>query len=265
MSRVSARNSGWSPSAVPLAYRHAAVPEAYQCKALVRNLLAHVGLRRYRRADALLRLLRRFEVDLVLDVGANAGQFGRHLRAMGYRGRMVSFEPLAQPFRKLRFNTATFPNWQAVQIALGDRDETRTIHVAGNSQSSSFLEMLPQHLAAAPKSAYVGTEAVTVRRLDGVIDQYCGPRDRVFLKIDTQGFEAAVLRGAGQSLARCIGVQLEMSITPLYQGELLLPELIGEMKERGFALMDLKPGFFDPRTGELLQLDGLFFQRPASS
>ena len=80
-----------------------------------------------------------------------------------------------------------------------------------------------------------------------------------------QGFEAAVLRGAEQSLARCAGVQLEMSIAPLYQGELLLPELIGEMAKQGFALMDLKPGFFDPRTGELLQLDGLFFRRPVKS
>jgi FkbM family methyltransferase len=237
------------------------VPDAYQCKALLRNLLAHVGLRRYRRADTLLRLLRRFAVDVVLDVGANAGQFGRHLRAMGYRGQLVSFEPLAQPFRRLQFNTATISNWRAVQLALGEVDETRSIHVAGNSQSSSFLEMLPQHLAAAPKSAYVGTESVTVCRLDSVIDQYCAAGERVFLKIDTQGFEAAVLRGARQSLTRCMGVQLEMSIAPLYQGELLLPELIGEMAKQGFALMDLKPGFFDPRTGELLQLDGLFFRR----
>jgi FkbM family methyltransferase len=241
------------------------MPEAYQCKALIRNLLAHVGLRAYRRADTLLRLLKRFEADLVLDVGANAGQFARRLRAMGYRGRIVSFEPLAQPYAKLRFNTAAIANWQAVQLALGDTDETRTIHVAGNSQSSSFLEMLPQHLAAAPKSAYVGSESVTVRRLDSIIDQYCRSGDRVFLKIDTQGFEAAVLRGARQSLARCIGVQLEMSIAPLYQGELLLPELIREMAQHGFALMDLKPGFFDPRTGELLQLDGLFFRRGQES
>jgi FkbM family methyltransferase len=177
---------------------------------------------------------------------------------------MVSFEPLAQPFAKLKFNTATIANWQAVQMALGDVDEMRSIHVAGNSQSSSFLEMLPQHLAAAPKSAYVGMESVTVRRLDGIIDQYCAASERVFLKIDTQGYEAAVLRGAEQSLARCLGVQLEMSIAPLYQGELLLPELIGEMAKRGFALMDLKPGFFDPRSGKLLQLDGLFFRHPAS-
>ena len=241
------------------------MPEAYQCKALARNLLARVGLRAYRRADTLRRLLQRFDVDVVLDVGANAGQFARQLRAMGYRRRIVSFEPLARPYAKLKFNSATIANWQAVQLALGDTDETRRIHVAGNSQSSSFLEMLPQHLAAAPKSAYVGTESVSVRRLDGVIDQYCGPRDHIFLKIDTQGFEAAVLRGAQQTLTRCIGVQLEMSIAPLYQGELLLPELIAEMAQQGFALMDLKPGFFDPRTGELLQLDGLFFRRPAPS
>jgi len=224
-----------------------------------------VGLRAYRRADTLQRLLQRFDVEVVLDVGANAGQFARQLRARGYRGRIVSFEPLAGPYAKLKFNTALIPNWQAVQLALGDVDETRIIHVAGNSQSSSFLEMLPQHLAAAPKSAYVGTETVTVRRLDRVIDQYCGPGERLFLKIDTQGFEAAVLRGARETLTRCSGVQLEMSIAPLYQGELLLPELIAEMAKQGFVLMDLKPGFFDPRSGELLQLDGLFFRRPVLS
>ncbi len=234
------------------------MPSAYETKALIRNLLAHAGLHRYRQPDVLGTFLRRSQISVVLDVGANAGQFGRSLRAMGYRGRLVSFEPLSPAFHKLRANTATITQWQAVQLALGDTDETRSIHVSGNSYSSSFRDMLPRHLSAAPKSAYVGEESVTVRRLDGIVDDYCTVQDRIFLKIDVQGFEDAVLRGAQQTVSRCVGLQLELSVTPLYQGGLMLPDMLGQMTGLGFILMDLKPACVDPKTGELLQLDGLF-------
>jgi len=237
------------------------MPSAYECKAVVRNLLAHAGIHRYRRLDPLGQFLRRSRVDVVLDVGANSGQFGRHLRAMGYRGRIVSFEPLSGAFHKLKANTATIGQWRAVRLALGDSDETRTINVAGNSHSSSFLAMLPRHLSAAPTSAYVGTETVTVRRLDGIIDEYCTAQDRCLLKIDVQGFEDAVLRGAQQSLARCVGLQLELSITPLYQGGLMLPQMLERLSAEGFTLLDLKPACVDPATGELLQVDGLFSRK----
>lgn len=236
------------------------MPSAYETKALIRNLLAHVGLHRYRRPDVLGTFLRRSEISVVLDVGANAGQFGRYLRAMGYRGRLVSFEPLSHAFHKLHANTATIKQWRAVQLALGDIDETRSIHVSGNSYSSSFQDMLPRHVSAAPKSAYVGEESVTVRRLDGIVDEYCNAQDRILLKIDVQGFEDAVLRGAQQTIARCVGLQMELSVTPLYQGGLMLPEMLAHLAGRGFVLMDLKPACVDPKTGELLQLDGVFYR-----
>jgi len=237
----------------------------YGYKALVRNLCAHVGLRPYRRPDALVKLLRLHDVHVVLDVGANAGQFGRRIRSMGYRKSIVSFEPLEHAFRKLAANTAMIPQWCAVHLALGDVDETRSINVAGNSQSSSFLDMLPQHVSAAPKSAYVGAEIVNVRRLDGIFGDYCRPHDRCFLKIDVQGFEEAVLRGAERSLERCMGLQLELSVLPLYRGGLMLPEMLTKLADLGFALMDLQPGFSDPHTHELLQIDGTFFRHASNS
>jgi FkbM family methyltransferase len=236
------------------------MPSAYETKALIRNLLAHAGLHRYRRPDVLANFLRRSNISVVLDVGANAGQFGRNLRAMGYRGRLVSFEPLSRAFHKLHANAATISQWQPVQLALGDTDETRSIHVSGNSYSSSFRDMLPRHVSAAPKSAYVGEESVPVRRLDGIVDDYCTAQDRIFLKIDVQGFEDAVLRGAETTVARCVGLQLELSITPLYQGGLMLPQMLGQLAGRGFVLLDLKPACVDPKTGELLQVDGLFYR-----
>ncbi len=101
---------------------------------------------------------------------------------------------------------------------------------------------------------------MTVRRLDGIVDEYCNAQDRILLKIDVQGFEDAVLRGAQQTIARCVGLQMELSVTPLYQGGLMLPEMLAHLAGRGFVLMDLKPACVDPKTGELLQLDGVFYR-----
>lgn len=234
--------------------------DTYYYKALLRNLAAHAGLRAHRRPDGLVRALRSHGIDVVLDVGANAGQFARGIRAMGYRGRIVSFEPLSAAFRKLSANRNTFAEWRAVQVALGDEDCTRRINVAGNSQSSSFLDMLPRHVDAAPKSAYVGTEDVIVKRLDDVFDDYCAPQERCFLKIDVQGFEEAVLRGAERSLDRCAGLYLELSLVPLYRGALSFAQAIERLAARGFALVDLRYPFNDPGSGELLQIDGTFFR-----
>jgi FkbM family methyltransferase len=180
---------------------------------------------------------------------------------MGYRRKIVSFEPLTPAFRKLASNARTFPEWTVVQLALGDVEQSREINVAGNSQSSSFLEMLPAHVSAQPKSAYVGKESFVVRTLDSVYEKYCQPENKVFLKIDVQGFEEAVLRGASRSLPKCAGVQLELSVVPLYDGSAMLCEMMKRMNDLGFSLMDIFPSFADPGTGKLLQVDGTFFRR----
>lgn len=234
---------------------------AYEWKAWARSLLARAGLRKRRRPDRAALLLTRYGVEVVLDVGANAGQYARGLWRMGYRGRIVSFEPLSSAYRNLRANAWGHRRWQTVNLALGDCDGQSTIHVAGNSQSSSLLEMLPRHVAAAPESAYIGTETITVRRLDGIIDDYCRADERLFLKLDVQGFEETVLRGATRTLDRCLGVQLEMSLIPLYGGEVLFTEMLAAMAARGYCLMSLANGFADPQSGRLLQVDGVFYRQ----
>lgn len=236
---------------------------AYEYKAYARNLLARVGLRKRQSPDRSVCLLAQHGVDVVLDVGANIGQYARSLLRMGYRGRIVSFEPLSSARRRLEANARGVPNWQIVPVALGDFDGRSTIHVAGNSQSSSLLEMLPRHVAAAPDSAYVSAEVVEVRRLDSLFSEYCRAGERCFLKLDVQGLEQAVLRGARESLARCLGVQLEMSLLPLYEGEATFTELLDQMADHGYSLMWLENGFVDPHSGRLLQLDGVFYRTAA--
>jgi FkbM family methyltransferase len=207
-------------------------------------------------------LFSQLQLDLILDVGANTGQFARQCRAAGYSGRILSFEPSAAAHAALLQSAADDPLWNvADRIALGAANGEIEINIAANSYSSSILPMLDSHLSAAPASQYLHIEKVPIRRLDDVLLSD-DPSRRIFLKLDVQGYESQVLAGATQLLPRTIAVQLEMSLLPLYEGEVLMPEICATMVANGFELWDLEPSFRDPITGRLLQLDGIF-TRPA--
>jgi len=208
------------------------------------------------------RLLDAHRVDVVLDVGANSGRYGQELRRAGYRGRIVSFEPLREPFEVLARYAAADPLWKAMPYALGDHNGTATLNVAANAgESSSILPMLPRHAEAYPAASYVATEDAQMRTLDSLAPAILTPQQRVFLKADVQGFERAVLNGAAATLDDgCVGLQLELSLVPLYEGGMLYREALDFAEQQGFSLMQVIPGFTDPRDGRLLQMDGVFFR-----
>ncbi len=207
------------------------------------------------------RLFRHYAIDLLLDVGANVGQYAIDMRKSGYGGRIVSFEPLTAAFKQLEAVAKGDDRWQLRNAAVGAECGTSTINIAGNSCSSSLLQMLPRHVNAAPESAYTGSESVTVETIDSVFDGLKGSASHIFLKIDTQGFEYQVLQGARESLRNIIGIQAEGSLVPLYQGEMLFEPLVAHMSRVGYKLKFMEPGFCDPATGEMLQVDGLFFRQ----
>ena len=205
------------------------------------------------------RLMTVSQIGVVLDVGANTGQYGQELRGeLGYSGFICSFEPMSAAFRELQARASGDPDWQTFNVALGDTVGTTSINIAGNSYSSSILDMLPAHEAAAPESTFVGTEEIRMRTLDSIFEDVCPRGERVYLKIDTQGFEGRVLRGAQESLPKIDAVQLELPLVPLYDGELPFVDLCKFMLGEGYTLVALDPGFTDPRTGRLLQVDGIF-------
>ncbi len=206
-------------------------------------------------------LLERHGIGVILDVGANEGHFAWDMRELGYRGRIISFEPMAEAFAQLQKAAAGDPNWQAVHCGLGARDEQKTLNVAANSQSSSFLPMLDAHRQAAPESGYQRQEQVIVRRLDGVVSAYCGPSDRAFLKVDTQGFERQVMEGAGTVLMQVPLMQLECSLVPLYAGSDTIEDLIGLVRALGYDPVDIQPTFHHGDSGHLMQADVLFVRR----
>lgn len=227
----------------------------------VRRLVRRLGFDVERRRPVLADLLRARGVGTVLDVGANVGQYGRRLRAWGWRGRIVSFEPLPDAFAALARRAARDGAWDAHPFALGRADDELELRVADASVFSSFraprAELLRMFANASPRGAC----RVPVRRLDDVLDQVLGgPAGALFLKVDTQGFEDAVLDGATRSLDRIDGVQVEMSLTPLYDGEADWIELARRLAAHGFEPALIEPVVFDPRTHRMLQIDGVFLK-----
>ena len=202
-------------------------------------------------------------IDAVIDVGANTGQFGQQLRALSYRGRILSYEPLRSAFDVLAARAERDGSWQVFNVGLGDAEERRSINISGNSYSSSLLEILPAHVKSEPESAYIGQEIITLTTLDSVFDTILTPQDQIYLKIDTQGYESKVLQGAQASLQHIRLIQIEMSLVPLYLGAPLLQEMLSLMSSMNYTLVAMEPAFTDQESGQLLQVDGVF-QRQAA-
>jgi FkbM family methyltransferase len=197
-------------------------------------------------------------VDVVIDVGANTGQYAEQLRAHGYRGRIVSFEPLSAAFSVLAEAAASADGWVCRRLALGAVDGHVPINVAANSQSSSLLAILDRHTSALRGSSTVATEDVPVARLDSVAASHVTPSERLMLKLDVQGFEDRVLEGASRTLERVRVVECELSLVPLYEGQALITDLLQSLAATGFVLVELFDGFRDESTDELLQVEGFF-------
>lgn len=205
-------------------------------------------------------LLKLRNIDLVLDVGANEGQYALYLRTIGYKGAIISFEPLDGVFEKLQLKCEKDPLWSCHQIALGDKEETTIINVSENSQSSSLLEMKSFEYGIKTGMNYISQQNVSVKTLDSIYHEITKGYNKIYLKLDVQGFEKKVLEGAQESLKVIAGVQFEMAFEELYKGEFLFDDIIKYLKERSFHLCALKNGFHNAETGKLYEADGVFYK-----
>lgn len=210
-----------------------------------------------RRGPNLMKFLKSRQIDIVLDVGANIGQFGLDLRDQGYRGRIVSFEPIKEIFAKLKSAADRDGNWEVHNCALGSSPSTKPINVSESAVFSSFLDQTTAAQQFDASAKVLREEQVEVSRLDDLFSQFSG--HRVFLKIDTQGFEREVLDGARESLKEIAGVQAELPIVHLYHGVWSLPEALDYMSQRGFVLGQVRPTNFDREERvSVLELDCIF-------
>lgn len=208
------------------------------------------------------RLFEHYHIDLVFDIGANKGQYAMGIMDAGYKNRIVSFEPLTSAYSAISAASKSYPNWTVAQrCAIGSKNEEIEINISANSVSSTLLNMLDTHIDGAPESKIIGKEKVQVYPLDEIAPQYTGNSKNIFLKIDVQGFEQEVLKGAQHMLDKAKGVEMEISLVPLYENQSwLLAEIVDYMTKKGFTMTSIVPAFTDHKTGKVLQCNGIFFR-----
>ncbi len=233
-------------------------------KRLVRALFRSTGYDFLRYVPENFVSLRRMKIiqaqgiDLVLDVGASEGAYSLQLRQHGYEGNILSFEPLSESFGVLQQRTAKDPFWSCENLALSDSDGMIQINVSGHKTSSSILPISETHLSAMPSSVYVDIEKVWVARLDSLKSNMIKRDAVIYLKVDVQGFEKHVLEGARETLKQTRVIELELSLAPMYVGGAEFMEMITYLTQFEFKMVSLEPVFTDPKTGQILQVDGIF-------
>lgn len=215
------------------------------------------------RSDQYLRLVQimnKRNISLILDVGANKGQFATSIFKAGYTGRIISFEPLPDAWSLLCKAAATSPHkWQIAEpFAIDDCDGEVEIHVADNSASSSLLEQSTRMKEVAPFAKATKKILVKKMRLEDAVARFDLGTGGIFLKIDTQGSELGVLCGTDKLFDRLSLVLVEASIARLYKGQPAYFELDQFIREKGFSLIDIEPGFRSPLDLELLEYDALY-------
>ena len=195
----------------------------------------------------------------VLDIGGSHGQFAREaLRA--FPGiNIYSFEPIPECYQELLALSESAPTVHPLNLALGDRDGEEDLWLSAFRDSSSLHEMLPAHVAAWPHTAIEKKITVKVARLDAVAPSLAleGP---VFVKIDVQGHEFAVIRGGRSTLLLCQRVMLECNFAQLYKGQPSFTQLYDEMRSLGFLFEGFISPLRHPHTLELLSADAIFYR-----
>jgi FkbM family methyltransferase len=220
----------------------------------LRRILERYGLD-IRFAPTLNAFLKSRNVDVVLDVGANEGQFAISLRQMGYDGIIVSFEPIKSVFQKLSQSASNDPNWKVQRLALGDASGTGEVQI---TESTVFSSLLPQTGFANDFNGTrpVAKETVPVERLDTLFGGLAGKS--TFLKIDTQGHEKKVIDGAQACLDLLVGIQLELPVVHLYSETWNLPDALAFMNDKGFVLSQVRPTNFMHGDPSLVEIDCVF-------
>lgn len=204
-------------------------------------------------------LLKGMALGTLVDVGANVGQFSLLARTLHSNVRIHAFEPLSRPAEKFAHLFGEDSRTTLYRCAIGPEAVVGSMYVSARDDSSSLLPITEEQVRFAAGTAMVGTEQVTVKRLDDIlaVTDIVGP---AMLKLDVQGFELSALQGCGRLLDVMDFVYVEVSFITLYSGQALADEIVQFLLARGFTLAGVNNPVFD-RAGRCVQSDFLFSRR----
>jgi FkbM family methyltransferase len=215
---------------------------------------------------ALEAVLRSRDINCVIDVGGNRGDFGKLVRVLGHTGRIVSFEPSPSTLPALAAVAARDARWEVRPVGLSAEPGTAELRLHKGPELDSLLSALPGVVDQIPIIAEVGTATVTLSTLaaeyPNIISGLAAPR--ILLKSDTQGHDAEVLLGAKGLPPEIVAVLIELSAQPIYDGQPRMTKVMDILLDEGFAPVAFQPLFHSSDGLRIVELDGLFM-RPASS
>lgn len=209
----------------------------------------------------LAELLARHRIGLVFDVGANTGQYVLAMRRHGYAGRVVSYEPGATAHATLSATAATDPFWViAPRLAVGATSGEAVLNVSGESDMSSLKPLTEDAARRFASARPVTTESVPVTTLAAEIARHARDDEAIFVKSDTQGFEAEVLDGLAGAASRVQGIQIELSLVPIYAGQPDHLALLARLAALGFTPHLVIPGYWSHHHGRMIEYDAVCFR-----
>lgn len=204
------------------------------------------------------------DIQFVIDIGANSGQWAKEVRDNGYKGLLLSVEPTREAFSILSASSKKDQNWKTLNCAIDVVAGTRKILISSNEGlSSSFFDLLDDHKKAAPNVELIREELVDTCTLESLIVTHEIPR--IYLKIDTQGSELLVLKSIQEeTFSKIFAIEIEISLVGTYLDGPLIEEIISYLRVRNFRPYRIENGLARPNFGQQVQVDFIFIQNEYS-
>jgi len=211
--------------------------------------------------DIILKILKEKNINSVLDIGANKGQFAAKLRNSGYKNEIISFEPLSKEHELLSQNAIKDDFWKIYpRCAIGNSDGNININISNYSLSSSILNFTDIHKMAKPEAKTIGVENCPIYKLNSIAKELKLYEKDFFMKIDTQGYEKFVIEGASECIKNCKIIFCEVSLKEVYKNQDLWFTIINLLRDKGFEIASIENGVFAEKKNYLLQADIIFIK-----